>query len=446
MNVVILGAGTVGTSIADLLCSKSLDVTIVDESRQALDEIEEHLDVRTVLGSACDAVTLFQAGVLSSELCLSVTKHDEINLVGASLSKSMGARKSVARIFNPSYQDTSTFDYRRHFGIDRLLSLEHLTALELAKGIRQRGLYAMENFIRGGIEVQEVAVENDSKAVGVPLHELNLPSGVRIGSISNAKGTRIAGANDKLEANDHVVLIGKHEDLADVKKLFERRPPKRMKVIIAGGGEVGFQLARLLQKGRFSVVLLESDAERCQFLAEKLDGITVVHADVTRRAEMEEARVGKAHVFIAATGRDEDNIVCGVEAKELGSRKIMSVVRRPDYANVLGKLGIDVAVSPREVMAHQVLGMVSAEAMISRSTISEGEAEIWELEVGEGTPITESPLKEIVFSNSFVAAIEREDFVMVPGADDRLQPGDIAVVLVQKDSIERTLKLFTKRK
>lgn len=446
MNIVILGAGTVGTSIADMFCGKSRNVTIVDESRKALNEIEDQLDVQTVLGSACDAVTLFQAGVLSAELCLSVTDHDEVNLVGASLAKSMGAKKCVARIFNPSYQDTSTFDYRRHFGIDRLLSLEHLTAHELARGIRQRGLFAMENFFRGGIEVQEVAVENDSKVVGVPLHKLSLPAGVRIGSISNEKGTRIAGADAMLQANDHVVLIGKHEELADVKKLFERRPPKRMKVIIAGGGEVGFQLARLLQKGRFSVVLLESNADRCQFLAEKLDGITVVHADVTRRTEMEEARVGKAHVFVAATGRDEDNIVCGVEAKELGSQKIMSVVRRPDYANVLEKLGIDIAVSPREVMAHQVLGMVSAEAMISRSTISAGEAEIWELEVVENTPITECPLKEIDFSNSLVAAIEREDIVSVPGAEDRLQPGDIAVVLVQKDSIDHTLKLFAKRK
>jgi trk system potassium uptake protein TrkA len=442
MNIVILGAGTVGTSIAELLCANQQNVSLVDSSRKALDEVEERLDVQTVCGSACDAVTLFQAGVQSADLCLCVTSHDEVNLVGASLAKSMGAARSVARILNPSYADFSTFDYRRHFKIDRLLSLEHLTALELAKGIRQRGLFAVENFARGNIEVQEVAVEAASKAVNLPLRELKLPREVRIGLISNAERTIIAGADDVIQADDHVTLIGTRAEIEEVKKLFEHKASPRLKVIIAGGGEIGYQLARLLQTGRFNVVLLEANAERCDYLARKLDKTTILCADATRLSEMEEARVGKADVFVAATGRDEDNIICGVEARELGSRRIMSVVRRPDYANVLQKLGIDVAVSPREVMARQVLGMVEAGPIISRSSISGGDAEVWEIEVHAETPITRAPLKDIVLNQSLIAAVEREDFVRVAGANDQLSPGDTAIVLVQKASAAETLKWF----
>lgn len=442
MNVVILGAGTVGTSIAELLCANQQNVSLVDSSRDALETAEEHLDVRTVCGSACDAITLFQAGVQSADLCLCVTNSDEVNLVGASLAKSMGAARSVARIFNPSYRDLSTLDYRRHFGIDRLLSLEHLTALELGKGIRSRRLFTVETFARGEVEVQEVEVEEDSKAVGVPLKDLKIPRGVRIGLLSNGSSTIIPGAEDVVKAQDHVTLIGTQTDSEDVKKLFEQKLPPRLNVIIAGGGAIGYHLARLLEKGRFNVVLMEADEQRCEYLAHNLDETTVLRADATRLSEMKEARVGKADVFVAATGHDEDNIVCGVEARELGSERILSVVRRPDYANVLEKLGIDIAVSPRDVMARQVLGMVEAGPILVRTTIAGGDAEVWEVEVSNGAPITAAPLKKLVLDRSLIAAIEREDFVHVPGAEDQLRPGDTAVVLVQKESTAETLRLF----
>ncbi len=442
MNIVILGAGTVGTSIAQNLCANQQNVILVDASRAALDEVEERLDVRSVCGSACDSVTLFQAGVSSADLCLAVTNHDEVNLVGASLAKAMGATRSVARVFNPSYLDYSTFDYQRHFGIDRLLSLENLTALELAKAIRTPGLFAVENFARGGIEVQEVAVEPDAKALGIPLRDLDLPTEVRIGMISNEKGALIAGADDVLTAGDHVTLIGKREEIEEVKRLFQRRAPTRLNVIIGGGGEIGYNLAMILGGGHYNVVLMDSNQERCEYVAEKLEDVTVLLADASRRSAMEEARVGKADIFVAATGRDEDNIICGVEARALGAKRIMCVVRRPDYANVLEKLGVDVAVSPREVMTRQVLGMVGGGPVLNRSSIAGGAAEVLEIDILEGAPITAAPLKEIELSQSLIAAIVREEYVRVPGADDQLRTGDTAVVLAQKDSVDANLKLF----
>jgi trk system potassium uptake protein TrkA len=443
MNIVIFGAGTVGTSIADLLCAHNHDVCLVDSSKDALSLVEERLDVRTLCGSACDSIVLFQAGVQSADLVLAVTSLDEVNLVGASLAKAMGARRSLARVFDQAYLDTSTFDYRRHFGIDRLLSLEHLTALELARAIRMPTLFAVENFARGGIEVQEFAADAGSKGAGIPLKDLKLPKNVRIGLISSEERCIIAGANDIIEPGDHVTLFGSQEAIEEVKQdYFEHRPPPKLNVIIAGGGETGFNLARLLQKGRFNTVLMEANAERCEYLAQRLPDTTVLHADVTRQAEMQEARVGKAEIFVAATGRDEDNIVCGVEARELGCSRILSVVRRPDYANVLERLGIDVAVSPREVTSRQILGMVQGGVIIAGSGISKGDAEVWEVEIVEGAPVTKAPLKDVSLPGCLIAAMVREDFVSVPGADDQLKAGDTAVVLVHRNSIADTLAIF----
>jgi trk system potassium uptake protein len=445
MNIVIFGAGTVGTSIAELLCVNNHNVCLVDSSKAALSLVEERLDVQTLCGSACDSIVLFQAGVLSADLVLAVTSSDEVNLVGASLAKAMGARRSLARVFDQAYLDTSTFDYRRHFGIDRLLSLEYLTALELARAIRTQTLLAIETFARGGIEVQEIAVDTGSKGAGVPLKELRLPKDVRIGLISSEERCVIAGADDVIKPGDHVTLFGTQDALEKVKQeYFEHRPPPRLNVIIAGGGEIGFNLARILQKGRFNTVLMEADADRCEYLAQRLPGTTVLHADVTRQAEMQEARVGKAEIFVAATGRDEDNIVCGVEARELGCSRILSVVRRPDYANVLERLGIDVAVSPREVTSRQILGMVQGGVIIAGSEISKGDAEVWEVEIVEGAPVTKAPLKDVSLPGCLITALVREDFSSVPGADDQLRPGDTVLVLVHRNSIADALAIFEK--
>ncbi len=441
-NVVILGAGTVGTSIAETLCAHGHNVTIIDDNSKVLDEVEERVDVRTTCGSACDAVTLFQAGVQSALVCLAVTSRDEVNLIGSSLAKAMGAQRCVARAQNPALRDTSTFDYQRHFGIDRLLSIEHLTALELAKSVRSQGLFAMEHLARGAIEVQDLEVEGASRVVGVPLRELELPRDVRIGLISSNGRTVVAGADDQIAAGDHVTLIGSRDGLEKVQKLFEYRRPPRLNVVIAGGGEIGFNLARMLERGRFSVVLLEESHARCEDLAGRLESATVLCADATRQKELEEARVGKSDVFVAAMGHDEDNIVCGVEARELGAGRVLGIVRRPDYGIVLARLGIDVVVSPREVMAREVLGMVEPGPIAGRSEVGETGAEIWEVEILEGAPVTLAPLRDVQFRSGFVAAYEREGYVKVPSADDQLQPGDTAVVLVHGQSHEDVVGLF----
>ena len=442
MNVVVLGGGTVGASIAKQLCDKATNVCVIDSEPAALRVVEETLDVQTILGSACDAIKLFQAGVQSADLCLAVTSNDELNLIGASIAKAMGARRTVARIFNPAFNDHSTFDYQAHFRIDRLLSLEYLAALELAKGVHMPGLHAVENFARGAVTVQELTVNADSHVIDKPLHELKLPKGVRIGLItSNGVGT-IPTGNARIQNGDRVTLLGSADEIEGVKRRFEHKTPPKLNVIIAGGGEIGLHLAAMLQQRRCNIVLMEADATRCQYLAERLDKTTVLHADATRRSEMEEARVGSVDVFVACTGRDEDNIICGVEAKELGSKHILSIVRRPDYANVLEKLGIDVAVSPREVMSRQINGMLEPGPIIDRSQIADGDAEVWEVEIREGAKITEASLQEVKLPHAVIASVERDDFVRVPGADDQLRPGETAVVVVQTANAAEVLSFF----
>ena len=442
MNVVVLGAGTVGQSLAELLCGRGLNVCVVDEQADVLRRVEERLDVQTVCGSAFDAATLFQGGVLTADLCLAVTSRDEVNLVSASVARQMGASRSVARVFNPILRDNSTFDYQRHFSVDRLISLEHLTALELARHIRSTSVVTVENFMRGGVEVLGITVGRSARAIGIPLCDLRLPRGVRVGVITREHKSFIAGADDAILPDDHVTLIGSHDELQNVTSWFAGRSSKRPRVVIAGGGETGLNLARLLERTQCRTTVLESDQQRCELIAARLPHCTVLLADVKSRADLEEARVDSADIFVACTGHDEENIVCGVEAKELGCSRLLTIVRSPDYANVLERLGVDVAVSPRQAMARQIEGLIAAGPVRERSPVAGDSADIWEIEVSQDVGATLAPLRELPLTGCLVAAIERKEHVKVPGADDQLQAGDSVVLLVHRAAESKVLSLF----
>ena len=445
MRIAVLGAGTVGTSIAEMLCQHRHNVTVVDHDPAAIERANEELDVRVVSGSVAQSTVLFQAGVPGADLCLAVTGSDEANMIAASIGKAMGARRTLARVYAPVFRDLSTFDYRRHFGIDRLLSLEHLAAMELGRAIRHPGSIAVENFARGELEMLEVAIHEKTEAIGVQLRDLNFPKGVRIGAIHRNGKLSIARAQDEIAVGDRISLIGSREEIDQAKQLFEIEPPEKLAVVIAGGGETGYHLARVLEGRRCDVVLMEADRPRCGFLAAHLDQTTVVHADVQRRASLEEERVGDADVFVACTGEDEDNIMACVEAKELGAKSIMALVSRPDYANVLGKLGIDRTVSPRVVVAKQVLGFLNTGPVISRMPLMPGgNIDILEIEVVEGAPVTKHVLAGVRFPPlCLIASVIHGNYVDLPGADDRLRPGDTVVALVQDAAVEETVKLFT---
>lgn len=444
MRILTLGAGTVGTWIADLLCRYRHDVTVVDTDPENVNRLNNDLDVKAIQGSASQSSVLFQAGVMGCDICLAVTGIDEVNMVAASMAKAMGVKRSVARVYAPVFRDLSTFDYQRHFGIDRLLSLEHLTAMELARAIRNPESITLEHFARGQLEVAEFEVTRQSDSLDKPLKQLALSSGVRLGTLKRNKKTWIASANDEIRLGDWVSLMGKPEEVEEVKKKFSKGSPKRQFVVIAGGGETGYHLARALDDERHKVLLLESDAERCDYLASHLSRATVLCADATRKVTLEEERVGGCDYFVACTGHDENNIMAGLEAKDLGAKQIMAIVGRPDYAGIVGRLGIDIAVSERDAMARQILGLLTEGPVLSQLQLPSSDIFVLELEVGKGAAVAQTSLAQLSLPEGvLVAAVLQEDFVRVPSASDCLAVGNTALVLAPQAQIDLVSQKFS---
>ena len=446
MRVLTLGAGTVGRWVADMLCRRRHDVTVVDVDPENVRRINNELDVRAIEGSASRSTVLFQADVCAADLCLAVTGDDEVNIVAASMAKALGARRSIARVYAPAFRDLSTFDYQSHFGIDSLLSLEQLSAFELARAIRNPDAIPLEHFARGQLEVYELVVDAKSPSAGHKLRDLKVPSAIRIGSIARGGRMWIASGEDEIHAGDRVSIIGSPDSVTQIRDQFatKKRGQPRTRVMIAGGGETGYHLAESLAARDYHLVVVERDAERCEYLAKLLPDLTVIHANANRRTILEDEGAGTVDYFVACTGSDESNIMAGVEARELGSKNVMCVVGRPDYANVVGKLGIDRAVSERDVAARQILGYLNEGPIISQSRLPNGSIGVYELEINGGSKITTGSLAELPLSGRcLIGAVHRDGFVRVPTAQDRLKSGDVIVALIDEANRSDVMALFS---
>jgi trk system potassium uptake protein TrkA len=249
-----------------------------------------------------------------------------------------------------------------------------------------------------------------------------------------------------IQVGDRISLIGQHDMLGEVKTRFQKKSEAKKSVVIAGGGETGFHLANLLVDRRFTITILEENRDRCEFLANALPHVTIVQADATRRAVLEEERIGSADVFAACIGDDESNIMACVEAKEIGTPTILAIVGRPDYASVVGKLGINLAVSPRNVMAQQILSYLNKGPVISRSNLGNGNIGIYQIEVLEGSEAAKNDLLNLPLPAAcLIVAVSNREFVKVPGPTDRLKPGNHVVALVDDSQSDEMLSLFESR-
>ena len=204
-------------------------------------------------------------------------------------------------------------------------------------------------------------------------------------------------------------------------------------------------LARALEGSHFDVVLMEIDGEKSERLANELPHVTVICGDATRRVTLEEERAGNADVFVACIGDDDSNMLAGAEARDIGAKKILCVVSRPDYVNLMEKLGIDVAISPRQAMARQIRTFLNTGPVISRTMLHNKNIGVFEIEVQPGSPATEHVLAnlDLPAGKCLIAARGHDGQVILPRADEKFEAGDLVVALIDNSSVETTLEKFS---
>jgi len=441
MNISIAGGGRVGFHLARLLAAENHDVTVIELAQGRVEHVDYALDVSTIRGSASDVMVLQEAGVSNSDLFVSVTGVDEVNLVSAATAKGLGAKQVVARVDNPVYIESNIL-YETILGIDFLLSPNALTAMEITRYIERPGMIAAEDFGRGLVQVRQLRVM-ESPNNGQTLKELSLPSEVLLGTITREGRAMVPHGDSTIEKGDLITLVGKREQMDRVQKIFQAKEPKPERVMVMGGGSIGLHLAHMLEHDGRAVKVFDWDMERCKYLASQLPKTKVVCRDATSKEALQQEHVGDWDVFVATTHDDERNIMAAVLAKEQGISRTMCVVHQPDFASLVGKLGIDHAVTPRASLANRVMRLVHQASTTTSTVLEEGQIEIVEYDVTGKSPAIGKRLSELKLPRGvLVATIIRGEDVIVPRGESRIASGDSVICIASPETLGATKKLF----
>ncbi len=443
MNVVICGAGEIGSHAADVLAGAGIRITVIDIDSDRLRAIEDTMDVRTLQDSATDANALRLAGAADADLVVAATDSDEINLLTASIAKGLGADRTLARVHHGSYLRRDGFDYQAHFQVDQLICPEASAATAIARVLRNTGAMAVESFARGSIEVQEFEAGSKGSAIGRRLADVKLPRGIRVAAIQRDGEAFVPEASSVVSPGDGLVLVGNVSVFEEGRRLFQDERPPRRKIVIMGGSPIATWLCRLLQGRNFAIRLFETDRPRAEALAEKLDWLTVINDDPTDRTVFNEEKIAQADAFISTLLDDESNILGAVLAKMRGVTTVVTALQNSKYLDLVYDVGVDHAFSPAVQAVREIEDILDRRKARRLGGLAGGKLDVLRVRATDNAPAVGKSLSELQLSPDWVvAAIQRADKAWVPVADDRIEPGDTLLVVGRQARGEVLEKLF----
>ena len=453
MYIIIVGAGVVGFHIASLLVEAKHEVAIVEQSEEVVDNVRRQLDVNTILGNAATPKVLRETEVHRADLIIAVTNSDETNILTCFLAKELGAATTVARVRNPEYSgyfvtaakspSTSRKVIRpKNLGIDLFINPEFEAAKEITSLLSSFYPTPVENFADGRVQIKDFKVE-EKKIAKKPLGKIKFTKPCVIAAISRAGETIMPSADELIKQDDHVYLVASREFMDELGEMFAQPQRPVKSVVILGGGHLGFLVAEGLQRHGISVKVIEENISRCQEIAAKLEGATVLQGDGADRDFLIEQGVPSADAFVATTESDELNILCALLAKNLGVPRSLIMVNKPGYIPLAEAIGVDVAASPPLLTAGKIAHFVLHGGAISAAFIGGKELQAVEFVTSSTAHIAQRKITEAGLpKEAIVGAIVHNDMVIIPPNDSVIQPGDHVIIVSPVSVIPAVEKLF----
>ncbi len=441
MNILIVGLGEVGSHLAKVLSTEGHSVTVIDSDRHRIRRVTEALDVQAVFGDGSRPDILDRAAADEADLLLAVSNNDNVNMLSCLFGKRIGAKKTVLRVKDMTpFHRFRTF-FRKNLMFDQILSLEDLAAEEIVKTIRQNQAVGVENFAEGKIQMRRLRLSEESSLLGVPLKDLKIPQGMLITAIDRKRDVIIPSGEDVCLAEDEVFVLGEPKAIAAFEKKTGVRSTFLKKVVMYGGTSVVTQVSKALARLHVDTRIIVSGRSEAETLAGCLDGVVVLHGDGTDLSLLKEEHVGDVDAFLGLSDMDEQNLMSCQLARSLGVARTVALVHKPDYVSIYQQLGIDVAISPRQLCADRILSFVRSGSVSTIATIEEGKAEILELEVKSGSKLVGKTLRDAGFPlGCVIGAIAREDGrILIPTGEDKIEALDNLVVFALNKVVEQVM-------
>jgi len=442
MRVIIVGGGEAGYHIAKGL-SKKNDVVVVEKRLDACERLGM-LDVQVLHKNGADIRVLRDAGVAKVDLVVAVTGMDEINILACMGAKLISKRvKTIARVSNPDYINKPV-DHREELGMDALICPELSLAREITQVISIPPALDIEDFVDGKVKMMEFVVNQNHDIVGKRLRDADLPDNCVMTGIFRGKKLLIPHGDDVVQLGDRVVLVGRSE-MIDVLQASVGLgwKGKEQKILIVGGGDVGFYLLKELTKASYDITIMELSKDRCGELAECFPDVLVINGDGTDLQLLEEEDLLEKDVVVSVTNRDETNLLSSLLAKELGVKKVISRTEHTEYAALFEMVGVDVAINPILATVNEVMKFTMQFGVNSMINLEGEKAHLIEITAKKGSKVIDKPLENIRFpKDAIVCVIVKGGDVIVPSGKDAVGVGDKVVIFSLPGAVDEVEKLF----
>lgn len=450
MKIIILGAGQVGGSLALSLANESNDITLVDTDSKRLYELQDRADLQTITGHASYPTVLAQAGARDADMIVALTNSDETNMVACQVAYTLfHTPTKIARVRTADYLEYKDLFIQEALPIDVLISPEILVSNYVQNLIEHPGALQVLNFAEGKVKLIALSLYDNSQYVGKRVRKVFedvKTKEARLVALYRGKQALTIDQDTKLEAGDDLFFIAAASQAKNVTTVLQGLDKPNRRVIIAGGGNIGYQLASVLES-HYRVKIIERDAERARLLSETLDKTVVLKGDAADESMLLDENIDSADVFCALTNDDEANILSAMLAKRMGARKTLSLINRPSYIELVESGMIDIAISPQQVTIGALLAHIRRGDVVAVHSLRKGSAEALEA-VAHGDKKTSKVVGRAISDlklprGANIGAIVRNDEVVIAKSDLVIEPEDhVIMYLSDKNKVRDVERLF----
>ena len=452
MNIIICGAGRVGFTIAKLLSEQNHSITVIDQSSDDIQKINESLDVKAIVGKATSPLILTKANTSDADMIIAVTRNDEINMLICQIAYSIfKVPKKIARIRSQEYLDPkfSSLFNRENLPIDYVISPE----IEIAKSIQRKleAPGALDNvpFADNKIRLLEILIDDKCSIYGIKLNELTKKfpklNAYILGVIRDEKFI-ILKKNDALKHNDKAYILVNTVQMEETLKVFGHNEKISSKILIIGGGNIGFNLAKNIEQSfdDARVKIIEKNKDRAELIANELNNTIVINGNGLDEDVLNEANLEEVETVLALTNDDEDNLMVGVLVEKFTKdKRTMALINKPNYSLLQSSLKIDDLIDPRMNTVSSILKHVHKGTIENAYTILNGEYEVIEAEIIESSELINKDLKNSDLPDEIrIGAIIRGEEIIIPSSNYIFQKKDVVVLLSKRDQLPTVENMF----
>lgn len=446
MNVIIVGAGKVGSYLTSKLSDEGHNILVIEKNKDVLERLLASNDVMGILGDGRDLSVLDEANVDECDSFIAMTFNDDVNLISSMIAKKKGAKSTIVRLRDPRYIKYDEF-MRKTMGVDRLVNPEYYAAKEIQRTLKYTYAVNVENFLDSKVILIELEIDENSKLANKSLMDLNAEG--LLGNTIIVIGEKddqvvIPNGNHILEVGEKIYVAGPRED---IDKFYKRQVDNKKSiknVLIVGGGSIALNLSELLLKRNFNVTVLENNKERAVDFSERLPECEVINADGSDPEILDEVRIENYDAVVALTGIDEENILISLLAKKRGIDKIIAKVNRTQLLKITGILDVDTTVTPKKSASFFVSRLLRSkensrgESISNLFRLSDDRVEAIDFTVIENSRVTGKKLKDLnVKANTLIVGISRQNLggkIEVANGESTIELGDrVMVVTKNKD-------------